>query len=109
MLKLFIKQLKEMLPQYLSRQADIKNENIRLDVSARGLIPVLRFLRDHSLTQCKQLIEIAAVDMPKNAKHRFSVNYALYSPRFSNRLIVNTQVNELEPIPTSTVLFQSAN
>lgn len=110
MLILLIKQLKALLPQYIStKRVNIKNESIRIDIKSNHLIPFVRFLRDHTLTQCKQLIEIAAVDMQNNVNYRFSVNYILYSVRYSNRLVVNTQVNELSPIPTTTVLFQSAN
>lgn len=87
----------------------IKNEDIRLGVEAKNLVHTMHFMRDHTMTQCKQLVEIAVVDLPKNTDYRFSINYLLYSPRYSSRIIVNAQASELDRITSTTSLFQSAN
>lgn len=104
--KLLIEYLRKLLP--LGR-AMIKYEDIRLDVETKHLTCSAHGLRDHTMTQCKQLVEIAAVDIPKNVDYRFSINYLFYSPRYSSRIMINAQTNELAHVNSMTSLFQSAN
>lgn len=94
--------LKNLLPV---NDVHVKNGEICLMVNQAPII--LKWLRSHTLTQCKQLVDICALDMYKNDKNRFSVNYTMYSPRFSNRITVNVQTNT--SLPSVIHIFQGAN
>jgi len=79
-----------------------------LQVTSNHLLSLLDVLKSHSLTQCKNLVEITAADVPAN-NLRFYVSYFLLSTHYNARVRVSVQVNELLPIMSSTVLFNSAN
>jgi len=72
------------------------------------LLNLLRFLRDHTNTQYKVLVDITAVDYPQREK-RFEVVYLLLSVRYSSRITVKLSVDPFEGLPTATDLFKSAN
>ena len=72
------------------------------------LIGALMFLRQHSLTQFTQLIDIIVSDVP-GTTNRFSICYLLYSPVYNTKLHLITKVDEITPLPTIVHLFESAN
>jgi NADH:ubiquinone oxidoreductase subunit C len=58
--------------------------------------------------QFTQLIDIAVSDVP-GKKNRFSISYLLLSHFYNTRLILVTKINEINPIPSTIFLFESAN
>jgi len=73
--------------------------------------PVLQFLRDHTSTRCKALMDVTAVDVPSREK-RFEVAYQLLSVEHNSRIRVKTLVGGHEGddgVPTAAHLFQSAD
>lgn len=70
--------------------------------------PIFTFLKKTIHCQYTQLIDIIAVDIPKNIL-RFSITYILLSLRYSKRIYVNVQTNELIPLNSVSALYDSAN
>lgn len=71
------------------------------------LIPLLTFLKKHSLTYYRQLRDISAVDHPKR-KLRFEVLYQLLSVLYNQRLTVSVSVPEGTAIDSATSVYSSA-
>ena len=68
---------------------------------------LLLYLRDNVNCQCKQLMDICAVDFPEDPE-RFEVVYNLLSLSHNLRLRVKVRTNETDPIPSVTSVFSSA-
>ena len=60
-----------MLPRLVTSGVVVGGEPI-LYVEPRNLTTVMEFLKDHSGTRCKQLVDLTAVDVPSRVK-RFEV------------------------------------
>ncbi|MEM6811001.1 MAG: NADH-quinone oxidoreductase subunit C [Pseudomonadota bacterium] len=97
-------------------QEDIKNAEISyhfekdelvLQVEAEDIEDVLRFLRDDTECQFRQLMSICGVDYPEREK-RFDVVYNLLSLNGNNRIRVKLSVEEDEFVPSSTTIFSTA-
>ena len=71
-------------------------------------MPVLTFLRDHSNTQYKQMMDICGVDFPSRPK-RFEVVYNLLSIQHSSRIRVKTYADEVSPVPSSVSVFSGSD
>jgi NADH dehydrogenase (ubiquinone) Fe-S protein 3 len=86
----------------------LKQNSLEIKILPVHLTPALIFLRQHSLMQFTQLIDIAVSDVP-GKKNRFSISYLLLSHFYNTRLILVTKINEINPIPSTIFLFESAN
>ncbi|WFD32806.1 hypothetical protein MSPP1_003857 [Malassezia sp. CBS 17886] len=95
------------LPRYI-QQFSVYKDELTFCVAPSALVPVLTFLRDHTLTQYKQLVDISGADYPSRSQ-RFEVVYHLLSVRNNARLRVKTYADELAPVPSVTGLFRSAD
>lgn len=95
------------LPRYI-QQFSVYKDEITLHVAPSGVIPVMSFLRDHTLTQYKSLMDISGADYPSRSQ-RFEVVYHLLSIRNNARLRVKTYADEVTPVPSVTGLFRSAD
>ena len=84
------------------------NGELVLNVNQENIDKVLFFLRNHSTTQYKLLMDITGVDYP-DKDCRFEVVYILLSVRFNSRIRVKIMVNELEAVKSATSIFSSAN
>jgi NADH dehydrogenase (ubiquinone) Fe-S protein 3 len=73
------------------------NNEIVLTIDFKQIIPITRFLKDHSNCQYKALTAIAGVDYLEN-KIRFEVNYEVLSLKFNSRIRIKTYANEITPI-----------
>jgi len=71
------------------------------------VVPFFRYLRDHTNSQFKLLVDMTAVDYPAE-KNRFEIVYNLLSVQFNARLRVKTLVNEVTPVASLVDIFQSA-
>jgi NADH:ubiquinone oxidoreductase subunit C len=83
-----------------------KNE-LELSTKTSDLIAISNFLRNHTLLNFKQLIEIAVIDRP-NKINRFKLNYVLFSPLFNTRIIISTEVKEIDILSSLVKLYKSA-
>lgn len=72
------------------------------------LLHILQILKLHSLTQFKCLLELTAIDQPKNTL-RFVLSYFLVSVAYNSRVRVSVQADDLLPVMSVTPLFNSAN
>ena len=104
-----IKILLKLLKKYLTQITYLVNTSeILLSINKDYLINVLFILKNHSLFQYNQLIDLTAVDSP-NDLVRFRVSYNLLSLTFQNRLRVDCKVSELDIISSSINIFSAAN
>jgi len=83
------------------------NSNCMLKVNPSHIIPLLIFLKKHSLFFYQQLICISVIDHPKR-KFRFEVVYHLLSLAFNKRIYVNVNVFEGKMLESSSTIFFSA-
>ena len=95
------------LPRFI-QQFSVYKDELTFYVAPSGLIPTMTFLRDHTNTQFKALMDISGADYPSRSQ-RFEVNYHLLSLRHNARIRVKTYADEVTPVPTVTSLFRSAD
>lgn len=95
------------LPKWIKKAIFSKNEII-LEISAENILPVFLFLRDHTQSQYKILIDITAVDYPSRSQ-RFEIVYNLLSIQYNSRLRIKTFLDELTPIDSLIAIYSSAN
>ncbi|KAJ1675056.1 putative NADH-ubiquinone oxidoreductase 30.4 kDa subunit, mitochondrial, partial [Spiromyces aspiralis] len=91
----FGKYLASVLPKFIQQYSVWKDE-LTLYVAPSALVPVLKFLRDHTNCQYKQLSDTTAVDYPTRA-NRFEVVHNLISYRYNSRIRVKTYADETLP------------
>lgn len=72
---------------------------------------VMRFLRDHTGSQYKSIIDVVGVDMlnSNEVSRRFSVIYVLLSVRYSERLNVKVLLDAEESIESMTSLYRGCD
>jgi NADH dehydrogenase (ubiquinone) Fe-S protein 3 len=68
---------------------------------------VFSFLKNHTTTQYKMLVDITAVDYPSRLV-RFEVVYNILSLQYNTRLRIKTCIDETTPISSITNLYSSA-
>lgn len=73
-----------------------------------AVLPTLQFLRDHTQTQFKALMDVSGADYPTRSQ-RFEVVYHLLSIRYNARIRVKTYADEVTPVPSACSLFRSAD
>ena len=106
-LEAFAGEICELLPHSVSTAYVSKGE-LTIVCPPQEVLNVLRFLRDHSHAQFKQLVDICGVDYPSRDA-RFEVHYNLLSFTFNTRVRVKTSVDEVTPIDSCVDLFPAAN
>jgi NADH:ubiquinone oxidoreductase subunit C len=84
------------------------NGELVLNVDYKYIDQVLFFLRNHSLTQYKALMEMTGVDYPDKAV-RFELVYCLLSIRFNSRVRIKVSINGLSAVKSVTSIYSSAN
>jgi NADH:ubiquinone oxidoreductase subunit C len=83
-----------------------KNE-FEVVINMSDLLVISNFFKNHTLLGFKQLVEIAAIDRP-GKQRRFKLNYILLNYLFNSRVILSTEVTEVD-MPLSLVkLYKSA-
>jgi NADH dehydrogenase (ubiquinone) Fe-S protein 3 len=76
-----------------------------------ALPAVMQFLRDHTTSQFKSVLDICGVDFPSRT-NRFEVVYNMLSVRHNARIRVKTyadEVSPVSPVPSIVPLFGGAN
>ena len=86
----------------------IKHDQINICIEDNKLIEVMIFLKTHSSTKFKQLIDITAVDYPERDK-RFKMVYLLLSHEKNSRIKIEFDIKEGEILSSLTSIFPSAN
>lgn len=95
------------LPKFI-QQTSVYKDELTLYVAPTAVVPVMTFLRDHSNTQYKQVIDVCGVDFPTRT-NRFEVVYHLLSVKHNSRIRVKTYADEVSPVPSVTPLFPGAD
>jgi len=88
--------------------SSIKHDQINICIENNNLIEVMIFLKTHSSTQFKQLIDITAVDYPEKDK-RFKMVYLLLSHEKNSRIKIEFNIKDGEILSSLTSIFPSAN
>ncbi len=86
---------------------NFRHDELMITVKRDHILNVLKFLRDDSNCQFKQLVDLCGVDHPEKSD-RFCVVYNLLSLTHNNRIRMKTWTNERTPIPSATSLFKAA-
>ena len=86
----------------------IKHDQINICIEDNNLIEVMIFIKTHSSTKFKQLIDITAVDYPERDK-RFKMVYLLLSHEKNSRIKIEFDIKEGEILSSLTSIFPSAN
>ena len=99
----------QCLPKFIQQFSVLKDE-LTLYIPPSAVVPVLTFLRDHSQSQFKSVVDISGVDYPEREK-RFEVVYHLLSisPSHAGRIRVKTYAGEADPVPSATSVFRGAD
>jgi NADH dehydrogenase (ubiquinone) Fe-S protein 3 len=90
----YIKSLSQIIP---INGIQAFNNEIILVIDFKQIIPIIKFLRDHSNCQYKVLTAISGVDY-LGGTSRFEINYELLSLKFNSRIRLKTYANEITPI-----------
>ena len=88
--------------------SNIKHDQINICIEDNNLIEVVIFLKTHSSTKFRQLIDITAVDYPERDK-RFKMVYLLLSHEKNSRIKIEFNIKEGEILSSLTSIFPSAN
>jgi NADH dehydrogenase (ubiquinone) Fe-S protein 3 len=81
---------------------------LEINTRSKYLLSVLLFLKNHTNTQYKLLIDLAAVDYPQKL-HRFELVYNLLSVKMSSRLKVRVKVRSNDVLPTLSFIYKGLN
>ena len=95
------------VPHWIS-QATVQKNEVSLSISPQFILPFFTFLKNHTQTQYKVLIDVTAVDYPSRAE-RFEVVYHLLSVHHNSRLRIKTYIDEMTPLDSVVSLYNSAN
>lgn len=106
MLYNFLKSIHLMVPKFITKSI-ISKEEVIIFTNTTNLVSLLTFLRDHTNSQYKMLVDITAVDYPER-EERFEVVYMLLSLKYNSRIIVKVAVDEITPIPSVETIFPNA-
>lgn len=89
-------------------QAKVEFGQAILEVKPATLHELLQFCRDDSRLKMHMLLDVVAVDFPRQPS-RFEVVYLLYSVELKVRMRIKVRVAEGEALPTATDLWRSAD
>jgi len=90
------------------KKSEVNFNQLFVDVNVEDIISTILFLKTNKKCKFKQLIDITAVDYPQREK-RFKIVYLLLSHENNLRIIINTNIDEKEIVPSITKIFPSAN
>ena len=90
------------------RMSKINYGQLFIEIDITNLCSTILYLKTNLNCKFKQLIDITAVDYPKKEK-RFEIVYLLLSHENNLRLIIKTNIDEKETVPSITKIFPSAN
>lgn len=97
-----------LCPQWVKKVIVQSNEVTLVLTHAKYLLPICQFLKNHSTTQFKMLVDVTAVDYPARSQ-RFEVVYHFLSLQQNQRLRVKVDLEEASSLDSVTGLYPSAN
>lgn len=95
------------LPKQI-QQFSVWKDELTIYIAPPAVIPVFKFLKNHTAAQFTQVSDITGVDYPTRS-YRFEVVYNLLSVYHNSRIRVKTYADEVTPIPSITSLYDGAN
>ncbi len=101
----YFNRLKKYFPNIL---VSYNNTEFFVKVSAKRSVQLISFLRLSSISLCKVLTDMTAIDRVVE-KRRFIIAYALTSIRYNARLTILTALAENETHPSITSQYKGAN
>jgi|TARA_B110000438_G_scaffold267057_1_gene281587 NADH-quinone oxidoreductase subunit C len=90
------------------KSSEINLGQLFVEVDVENIISTILFLKTNEKCRFKQLIDITAVDYPKNEK-RFKIIYLLLSHENNLRIVININIDEKLIAPSIAKVFPSAN
>lgn len=105
--KQFSKSFILLVPKWI-KSYSIQNDELVVFISPEYILPFFQFLKDHTNTQFKMLMDITAVDYPSREK-RFEIVYNLLSLQYNARIRIKTCVDEITPIESLVKVYSSSN
>ncbi len=103
----WIKGIMSIAPKWIESVVIIKKEII-IYTTSKNIYPLMNFLKKHTNTQYKTIVDITAVDNP-DQKKRFEIIYNLLSTTYNNRIRIKTIIDEITPIESITKIYQGGN
>jgi len=104
----FFKQyLSLMFPRYVHKVVIEKNQ-LFFDINYHFIRQMSLFLRDHSLSLFKVLVDIVCIDH-LSRKNRFELCYLFLSLNFAARLNIRFYTGELDRVGSLTAIFSNSN
>jgi NADH dehydrogenase (ubiquinone) Fe-S protein 3 len=103
----FVQSILLTIPKWITKSIISRNE-ITLEIPSQYIFPFFLFLKDHTCSQFKVLIDITAVDYPSR-KQRFEIVYHLLSIQHNSRIRVKTFVDEFTPVDSLVKIYSAAN
>ncbi len=104
---LTLKKLKEKFPDYVLDAAEFRDQ-VYVYVDKRGILEVLRYLRDDPELSYDFLADLTAVDN-LGKEPRFEVVYNLYSIEHKHRFRVKVPLAEDESVASCVDIWKTAN
>ena len=90
------------------KTSEIIFNQLILEIDIENLYSSILYLKTNDKCRFKQLVDITAVDYPKNTK-RFKIVYFLLSHENNLRIMINTSIDEKSQVPSITKIFPSSN
>ena len=90
------------------KKSEINFDQLFVEVDVENIISTILFLKTNERCKFKQLIDVTAVDYPQREK-RFKIVYLLLSHQNNLRIIISTNIDEKETVPSIIKIFPSAN
>jgi NADH:ubiquinone oxidoreductase subunit C len=113
MYQILFKRVQRFYMSYLSRffagvpnSITLKNNGLEIKIPSKYIYFVLNFLKNHTQSQCKFLVDLIVYDIP-GKKFRFTLVYSLLSVRYNSRIQVFTRVSEGCLVDSVQKIFKS--
>ena len=94
------------LPKFVTN-ITVKRNQLYITVPYKYLRQFSLFLRDHSFSLCKILVDIACVDYISRS-NRFEINYVFLSLLYYSRITVKIYCTESSVVGSLTALYSNA-
>jgi len=98
--------LKIILNKYI-KKVHVKSNLLYIKTLAGYIYPIALFLKNHTASQFKTLVDIIAYDKPGN-KFRFTLIYILLSIDLNYRIKIELKLTEKNPIVSSLIPIYSS-
>ena len=91
-------------------ECDFKHENNEFSIhsSKKDFIDIIHFIKDYPTTNFDILVDICAVDYPKNKK-RFEIVYQFLSTSQKLRMKLKLKIFDKESVPSICSIFPNSN